>query len=187
MESIKIHPWQGAKFSSSQKRILFIGESHYQSTLTSDLDPEFTQKVVDSYISGNWNHRFFTGISRIASGLEARETWNKRTEIWENIAFYNYIQEIVGNDSRMGFYPDKVKKSEAAFFELLKSLKATHAVILSKRLWTLMPNGISEHVRDERLYQYGDADHCLALGLRHPSGRAFKAMECRKRYLDFLG
>ena len=80
-------PWVGENYNASNPKIMVVGESHYNDAPVSE---SFTIEVVDEYVSGRWNHRFFTGISRVISGLSAWETHSKREQIWQNLAFYNY-------------------------------------------------------------------------------------------------
>jgi hypothetical protein len=174
---IFFQPWVGKEYDNSKRKILILGESHYNDVPETE---DFTKTVVERYVSGNWNHRFFTSISRVISGLSAWETRFKRAEIWSPLSFYNYIQQYVAKDSRLGYCPNKVAKYHDAFEELLETYSPDFILVFSKRLWNDMLEGEPMEVHSAgiplRKYKHSKG-FSIGVQFNHPSGRGFNTHE----------
>jgi hypothetical protein len=177
--NIRFDPWLGDGFSASAHKILILGESHYNDAEPNE-NQNFTDFVVKRFVSGAWNHRFFTGISRVLSGLSAWETRSARKDIWQHLAFYNYIQEIVAKECRLGYSREKVIAYHAAFKEVIEQLAPHYVLVFSKRLWLDMEQGkplnVSSFSHPLRMYEHSRG-RTIAIPFCHPSGRGFKAQE----------
>ncbi len=93
------YPWVGINYSSSDCRVLIIGDSHY----AIDGSGNFSQESYDDFKSDKYSTRgivtcaiedsnswsMFNGLHRLfqADGLD------DRISFWSNVAFYNFIQE----------------------------------------------------------------------------------------------
>ena len=96
------YPWVGAKYNSSEHKILFVAESHYSSESDERLrakklaeiadDVGLTKDVVwESHINDWWHSSMVSGLHR-ALFKTAKLPEIGRKSLWEHVAFYNFIQ-----------------------------------------------------------------------------------------------
>ena len=74
-------------------RLVVLGESHYHEDLEFS-EPGFTQDVVRTW-GQQQRHRFFTVIAKVLRGSEDWIDDATRGEMWEHVAFYNFVQSVV--------------------------------------------------------------------------------------------
>ena len=130
MQKVFFQPWVGKNYKSGgifKKKILIIGESHYCDECENCNEAsayagcrEFTQKVVEKYLSGTtelWSRTFRKFEKSLIGDREATSE-----QIWQSIAFYNYLQVAVAKARQAGNYAD-YDKSEDAFYEVLNTLQ----------------------------------------------------------------
>ncbi|MCM5697381.1 MULTISPECIES: hypothetical protein [unclassified Leclercia] len=112
--------------------MLVLGESHYGAT--EDSGPDFTQKVVQdcAYIPGE---PFFSKLTNVLRGRIDWPTDEERRETWQHVAFYNFIQEFVGGQSRIASTPDMWRAAQAPFLEIVRALEPDVIIVLRSRLW----------------------------------------------------
>ena len=184
---IHFEPWEGLSYAGLVCRLLVVGDSHYAD---GPRGRDFTQILTADYAAGRLRHRFWTQISQVVSGEPHSQL--DREAVWDRIAFYNYVQEIVV--ARPGEAPPDAmfRCSEPAFFEVLDRLRPTHVLALGNRLWERMPpledESLSAIFGGERR-QYGwyrrEAGMVFAMGIPHPSW-AFSAPRWHSVVRDFL-
>ena len=92
--AIRHHPWVGDLFNASSRRLMILGESHHGD------DPEATDVtvgVVEKWLSGvsGATYKFFTNLAVAISGEEPSRLKRKRTEVFRQIMFYNYLLAIM--------------------------------------------------------------------------------------------
>jgi len=142
MSKIVFEPWIGDKYFDSDYfgvRVLVLGESHYGEK--QEMRPTITTEVV-RWLAQRERHSFFTKVSKVLLGA-GKETWldNKtRSDIWEHIAFYNYIQGFVGNDSRIRPTYDLWNLSREPFLEVVTKLSPAVILVLGKELGRNIPD-----------------------------------------------
>lgn len=147
MSGVVFDPWIGSKYFGENYfglRVLVLGESHYGDVLESR--PTVTTEVV-RLLAQNERHVFFTKVSKVLLGLDGN-TWldnKQRGEIWEHIAFYNYIQGFVGNDSRIRPSSDLWKASTQPFLEVVQKLSPAVILVLGKELGSHIPS-LADHI-----------------------------------------
>lgn len=96
-------PWVGTRYDRSELhglRILILGESHYCGVGEDRRD--LTARAVSRWGKLE-RHPFFTVIAKLILGKGPGE-WlddEARSLFWDQVAFYNYIQERVGDNPRM--------------------------------------------------------------------------------------
>lgn len=133
---VTFHPWVGAHYGRENRfgvRLLVLGESHYHE------DPEFsdcrfTQEVVRN-LGQKKRHRFFTVIAKVLCGSEDRIEDDKRSEIWEHTAFYNFVQSVVVPGPRIPPTFRQWCAAQSPFETVLQSLKPDAVLMLGWRLW----------------------------------------------------
>ena len=141
MPKIQFQPWIGECYHEANLyglRILLLGESHYGK---GDEDSSFTKRVVRKWGQDN-RHRFFTTIAKfiLDQGKDGNLSTEKKREFWENVAFYNYVQEIVAEEAREERpTPGMWKRSEKAYYQVLQELKPDLVVVLGKQLARNLP------------------------------------------------
>ena len=143
MSEVRFEPWVGERYELAELyglRVLLLGESHYGK---GDEDSFFTRRVVKKW-GQEKRHRFFTIIARfiLHQGRKGRLTGAERREFWDKVAFYNYVQEIVGRKARIRPTRDMWKRSEQSFFKVLQDLKPDLVVVLGKQLGKKLPASV---------------------------------------------
>lgn len=134
MERVFFKPWVGENYESGGifgKRILVVGESHYcdddecercSEESAYDGCHEFTNKVVRQIIDGEttrWSGTFRKFEKSLVGDKFATAT---SEQIWQSIAFYNYLQVAVAKARQAGDLSE-YDKSEDAFFDVLNKLQ----------------------------------------------------------------
>ena len=126
-------PWIGENYESSKPRILILGESHYSSN--PDEKPDFTQGIVAYWALGGKGNRFFTTIAKVVS--EKPHEWmrpNDKEAFWQSVAFYNFIQEIVGKEARIRPTEQMWQNAQEPLKNVLTNLSPEIVVVLGKAL-----------------------------------------------------
>ena len=161
-------PWKGSHYGPGSRfgtGVLVVGESHYGSG-------HDTISVVKDWRGRP--HRFFTGIAMILLGVAHRRMldWADRKAVWDDIAFYNYFQEFVGDRPRVPPRADLWAKAEAPFRRVLHELHPDIVVVFSKRLRGHLER--TEATLANRV-----------VWARHPSGRGWNLSEKQRLIGDF--
>lgn len=132
--SVRFEPWVGPNYPQSGKKWLILGESHYGHM---DAPTDYTQELTENYVSGSTTHRFWTRVARVFLRSDAPLTETR--QFWQQVAFYNYVQRIVGGAARQRPSPKDWQDSAEAFRRVLEQLRPTHMLVLGKTLWENMP------------------------------------------------
>lgn len=198
-------PWVGADYGNPNdlglpSRLLILGESHYG-------DPEeyrrsLTTEVIEDQWSGH-SYRYFTAVQKSVLG-PSQEVDAK--DFWKFVAFYNFIQRLVGE--KPGVRPDQHMWKEAAapFRETLNRLGPTHVIATGFDLWNNLPRDedfwsdapedevatirklIPDRFKEGRgwlgRYRHGSGK-CLVVKIQHPS-RGFSPEQWHPVIRDFM-
>lgn len=154
-------PWVGSKYKSSDVfgvRVLVLGESHYGESR--EMCTAFTTNVVRRWAQAH-RHSFFTKVAKVLLGLD-ESTWladEPRAEIWEHIAFYNYVQELVGDRSRRRPTAQMWAAAEAPFLGILQELRPEAVLVLGSAVEQHLPADFPDEISKTSIY--------------HPSSRYF--------------
>ncbi len=136
MSSIYFNPWIGSKYghrSCFGCSVLVLGEAHYGS-LGDRTSTEFTTEIVN-WLGQEDRNAFFTKIAKMLLGKDGK-AWldnETRADLYENIAFYNYVQCFVSGP-RVAPTQEQWRISHPAFPEVLSLLKPEVIVVLGDRL-----------------------------------------------------
>jgi len=179
-DSIHFLPWEGDRYQSAGLagvRLLILGESHYHEG--SDPGSDFTRRLTQGYIDGTMNHRFWTLVARSVAGQSTSREHCQA--FWHTVAFYNYIQCVVGASARVAPTAEMWTAARQPFSQVLKMV-APHAVlVLGKRLWSNLPEGTSTTLSADgrawpaRTYDVADGVDAIATFINHPASRGFLA------------
>lgn len=181
IKGVTFRPWIGSTFESSKTRprILIVGQSHYD---WKDRKREkvslarVTRKVIENYIASG-KRAFFTKITSTVLGKRCPDG-KQRAAFWNGVAFYNFIQEFVGDKPRLAHRYDLWKKSYPAFRAVLQRLQPDLIVVLGHMNYL---NGPEDGHQGKTLrsgppqycetwyYPTGPRSHALAVHVKHPS------------------
>jgi len=179
MKSVRFNPWVGDQYASNHfygKKILVLGESHYQWNEDKPIDNfvDITKYCISQQISGAETHAFWTHIA--IAFLNHRPTLQEKHLFWHSVAFYNYIQCSVGVGARVRPDQKMWRDSEPGFVEVLKQLEPDIMVVLGYELWQRLPELAGSrgptivNAKQPDTWRYPTRQQgCLAYGIRHPS------------------
>lgn len=180
-------PWIGNNYQQSRwgKRVLVLGESHYQWDANVPINNYLTLTIecVEGQIAGDPAVRdrpqqFWTGIAIafLNPPPGCRPTVAEKEEFWHSVAFYNYIQQSVGFGPKPNPTPPMWCQSLPAFQHLLDTLQPELVVVLGRPNWWNIqrlgsagpPINGARYTETQWLRHAGGS--CLAYGIKHPSG-----------------
>ena len=153
MKYVKFKPWIGFNYNSGikGKKILALGESFYCSEEDIKKLPEgtsLTDKVVTDYLAirngeyrennGSWTNTYL----KFERSLTNKETTPEESqEIWNSIAFYNYLQVPMSGARESGSTID-YKNAENAFIEVINELQPDLMIVWGVgKLFNNLPEG----------------------------------------------
>ncbi|MDE2831931.1 MAG: hypothetical protein OXN20_17600 [Gemmatimonadota bacterium] len=140
MQHVFFKPWVGNNFSEGglwSKKVLILGESHYQWDENIPLTEDLTIQCVQEQIAGGRTKAFWTNI--VIALLNVRPSLKDKYRCWQSVAFYNYIQCSVGFGPRVRPSPEMWEKSQEPFFEVLNDLQPDCIIVLGYQLWDNLP------------------------------------------------
>ncbi len=189
-------PWIGDAFGTSGNelggiRLLVLGESHYSSKHSvGQVYPPMTHEVMQHYLAGN-HLRFFANVAAAVSGLsQAKAGRSKHYQLWQSMAFYNYIPVTVADSARK-FDERFWELGTQEFEKVLEDLRPDAVVVCGYRLF---PRVLRRHVPgfagdpwkfDRDIVQLGGNSRPLALRMMHPSA-AFSAKAWAPKISEML-
>lgn len=178
MSAIFFKPWIGEDYATGArfgKRVMILGESHYQWDKAITPYPDLTCTAIRAQISGEYTYPFWTRV--VSAFIGHKPSLDEKRDFWRAVAFYNYVQETVSFGPRVAPTPEMWARSETAFAELLNMYAPQVLIVLGYRLWDKLPNlgGASDQPIDGATqtqtwrYPLSRGGTCLAYGIRHPS------------------
>lgn len=153
LENVNFYPWVGSNYENSMFgiKILILGESHYAEH-DDEPDSDWTKHVIKHNAQDNPN-AFFTKITKAVLGLNsgAELSEETRSNFWEHVAFYNYVQGIVGESGRIRPTNEMWKGAERPFLSVVESLKPDVVIVLGAMLGEWVPT-LNNDVKVAYLY-----------------------------------
>ncbi len=145
---VRIKPWVGGKYHCPENfpfRTLILGESNYTTPdiFSSDLVVNCVRTHLGQNDDPNFS-RFATKIRRLA--CRSRENLSRKV-FWSDVAFYNFIQVLVGQAARDRPTEDMWHESVAAFGEVMEALRPERIWVLGKANW----RNFVRHVEHSRI------------------------------------
>ena len=174
---IHFHPWVGANYGNSSLfgvPFLILGESHYEWKEGVDT-PDLTRHLVAEEANDEWSYPYFTRIYKIVIGKEPIAEGRKL--FWNSVAYYNYIQQVVGTRARQRPTWQMWQEAREPFIKMLQMIKPRCVLVLGEGLWKNLPRAtkvgpilqVYDERRDTRLYKT-DADNLALVGrINHPA------------------
>ncbi|WP_082791863.1 hypothetical protein [Aeromonas enteropelogenes] len=138
MTQIFFKPYVGDQYHSSHYgvRVMILGESHYGDA--EDVSPDYTQYVVNEH-AFRAGSPFFTKITNLLRGKVGEVSIEERHEVWRHVAFYNYIQEFVGDAGRIRPTSAMWERAACAFKEVVQELQPDVILVLGYQMWDWLP------------------------------------------------
>lgn len=178
MSTVFFKPWIGDDYATGNKfgkRVMILGESHYQWDKAIQPYPELTRTAIRDQIDGTYTYAFWTRI--VSAFLGYKPGLEEKGVFWQSVAFYNYVQESVSFGPRIALKPEMWTRSETAFAEVLYEHAPQVLIVLGYRLWNHLAD--LDGSWDEPVvgaaqsqtwrYPIPKGGTCLAYGIRHPS------------------
>lgn len=159
-------PWVGKEYQKSERRVLIVGESHYEKKQekieTIMRDELLSRAVIYEYaILFDWGgqhnptfdnlNRAFYNDKELAFSWNTEENIENRKQLWKSLAFYNFIQRPMLYNSEVKERPtsEDFCKGWSVFIEIIKLLKPTDCLFIGTRasdFFEYMMSGLSiEH------------------------------------------
>lgn len=173
-----LKPWIGEDYAAGTafgKRVMILGEAHYQWDHEITPYPELTRTAIRDQITGEYTFAFWTRV--VSAFIGHKPSFEEKQKFWRSVAFYNYVQESVGFGPKVAPAPEMWTRSEPAFAEVLREHAPQVLIVLGYRLWNHLP--ALGRVADQPIegasqtqtwrYPLSNGGTCLAYGIRHPS------------------
>jgi hypothetical protein len=189
----RFEPWIGPHYLAGGVlpfRLLILGESHYHED-PNCANPRFTSDVVQDYLSGHPRHRFFTSAMQVVSGRTFLR-YDLRRQFWESVAFYNYIQHVVGGSSGVRPALHMWRAAQAPFRQLLHEYRPRYVLVCGWTLWShLAPHlsGLQQQVGlMPTMTTVDDQTNTTTTfaAVPHPASRGFSAGQWHPSFLQVL-
>jgi hypothetical protein len=138
-DAVAVHPWVGNLYPSPlhfKYRTLIVGESNYTTPEKYKSSLVIDCVLDDMSASGD---RDTTGFCRFSTKLR-RIIWGRHepfgpSGLWHDVAFYNFVQPLVGDRARMRPTDEMWNGSVSAFAEVVQSLNPARVLVLGKANW----------------------------------------------------
>ena len=183
-EHVHFKPWVGDSYGNSSQfglPLLVLGESHFDWP-GGVLDENSTCEIIQDVVGG-WKYAFWT---KIASAFLGRSpTLEERSQFWNSVAFYNFVQESVGLGPRIRPTDEMWQSAVVPFFEVLTNLRPKCVVVLGSGLWGKLPpfnkpgpmlRIDGQDPRGTGLFEVGEG-FAVAAGINHPSAFGWRYEE----------
>lgn len=163
-----------------------LGESHYCGDACADCGSQahpgcagFTRKVVADYLNpANEREGWMNTYLKFERSLVGHETTPAESRrIWDDIAFYNYLQVAMGGPRKAGT-AEQYQAAAEPFFSVLDQLQPDLLIVWGKRLWDNLPSerwqdgeavNVDGYSVQNGYYQLQDGGRVRAFCVYHPS------------------
>ncbi len=146
--NVAVHPWIGENYDNPthfKYKTLILGESNFTSP-PDNFNSSLVIRCVKDDLSSNSQERdtngfcrFSTKLRRIIFGQNERLGPNG---LWQDVAFYNFIQMLVGDSPRIRPTQEMWADSIPAFNEVINLTQPLRILVLGKANWNNLINHI---------------------------------------------
>lgn len=173
--AVQVHPWIGSNFEAPKhfpRKTLLLGESNF--TKPELFVSSLVQDCVRGDISDHSNDRDSTGFCRFSTKLRRILFGDgeviEPSDLWGDVVFYNFVQFLVGGESRIRPTQEMWENSVPAFSEIITKLNPLQILVLGKENWT----NLLKHIEHERIDEYMatlkvGSNRITAVYINHPS------------------
>lgn len=171
--SVFFEPWVGDLYWKSSPKVLVLGESHYGNQERNY--PRFTIDVVRQMaIEGRG--AFFTKITKVLLGKPKQPVSPaEKRALWDRIAFYNYIQELIAEAPRSSRPTQAMwQQARSPFVQVMNRLQPDILVVMG----TELGRQVAEFEPDFAATRFCYWPHPSSFVFRQPTAhKAFKEVE----------
>lgn len=173
---VVVHPWVGNSYETPRHlrhKTLILGESNF--TTFDQFKPSLVTACVLNDISTDETEerdtsgfcRFSTKIRRIIFGRDESLGPN---EFWQDVAFYNFVQSLVGDSPRVRPTNEMWRDSVPAFVEIVSKLQPSRVLVLGKANWNNLRQQIQNMQIDQHVADITIGSKTIRAGyVNHPS------------------
>ncbi len=197
-EGVKFLPFVGPLFRETSLRetslretslrILMLGESHY-GPQENNRNTRLTRSLVeDDYLSASANgRRFFwtKGFRRVAAMIGGKDYYSS-DNVWQQLAFYNFFQQVVGDNAKDKKHINEQTISEArsGLQEVCKILEPNLVIVwgIGRLYDTWLPREMNGVIPELRVFQYQYLPKTVFWAIHHPS-IGFSIPEWHEKFL----
>lgn len=140
-------PWVGEHYGQSglfgPRKILVVGESHYAWEEDAFIDPTLTCWCIAGQLTGEDAPKaYWTNVVIALRGRHPASA--EKLQAWHAMAYYTYVQQIVGAGPRQRPTRAMWTASHAAFRSVLAALQPDVVLVLGVGVWDHLPAGTEE-------------------------------------------
>jgi hypothetical protein len=182
-------PWIGAEYSPGVGgcRLLVLGESHYSED-PRNAYPALTRDIVGRVLDGE-HFPFFSKVGAVMQGALDGGTYT-----WNRVAFYNFVQELVGAHARDRPTDAMWASGMEPFQQILSDLQPHAVLVCGVGTW----NGLSQHFPETamsdatasgelvRRWQLPGIPPLAATWIDHPASFGFRSVDWTERASTLL-
>ncbi len=199
-------PWVGRRYGLGGKKLLIVGDSHYCGECprcgvrgmvqVAEMGEcrQMTRKTVRQYLEARrgerpmdgWMGRTYLRFDKMMLGQDD-VTPAMSEELWNGVAFYNFVQTAASMDpSNTNYSADDYKASGPIFKRVMEILLPDRVIVWGNRAYEAMPGegwrGGADYYRGT--YALGGGHEAWCLRMIHPSRAATE--EWREKLRDFM-
>lgn len=176
MKNVHFLPWVGENYDSPRHlplKIMVLGESHY--TEDDAEDKNLTTKCVNHFQIGTHNtNRFFDMVSACLLGYSSvhKVTQEKRDTIWNDVLFYNFIQESVNEGPRGVRTKNQWEGGKEPFLQVISKYKPDLIIAFGYGVAQHLPSApiVWSQDQDFRKYELSLKSVAYQCAVKHPAG-----------------
>ncbi len=178
--TVKFLPWVGANYTNgiNGKRIMALGESHYCNH-PSEAVPEITNSVILDLLNPSSDHEGYKNTYTKFERALALKTLSQaeKAELWNSIAFYNYVQ-VPMTGARVSPTKDDFVNSTEALFKVLNQHLPNILIVWRQRLYKNLPESGHQgqdlilpdgKISETWIYPLSNGHSVYILPINHPS------------------
>ncbi|MBO7480977.1 MAG: hypothetical protein J6T63_02595 [Bacteroidales bacterium] len=150
MEHVFFKPWVGKNYQNGgifKKKILVLGESHYCGgcdqcgiKYAKECDDLSTTKIFEELLNGESTGKWTNTFKKFERSLVNKPTTPEESrEIWESVAYFNFLQVAMTDTRTAGSYEDYIE-GQKAFLEVIEDLQPDLIIVWGIRLYGYLPN-----------------------------------------------
>lgn len=152
--SVTVHPWVGTRFACPvhfRHKTLILGESNF--TTPEKFGHSLVQNCVHDDLSSDMANKDTTGFCRFSTKIRriifGRHEAIEPEHFWQDVAFYNFVQFLVGDQARVRPTFQMWEQSVPAFVEIIDRLEPSRILVLGKANWQNLLTHIEHQVVDQ--------------------------------------
>lgn len=174
--SVVVHPWIGVNYENPKflkYRTLILGESNFTSP-PENFNSSLVIRCVKDDVAVENPERDTTGFCRFSTKLRRVIFGSDEVlgpeGLWNDVAFYNFVQSLVGEQARVRPTSEMWRDSVPAFFEIMATLEPSRVLVLGKANWENLLQHVAHDIESQYVAKLNvDGQIIMAGYINHPS------------------